>query len=112
MASSNANPFVTGIDWALSASHPRIDICDSLATIGMGGGRLKEPYPKGSVPSYPAHPQELCSLLPFVTEQPTEVRQEIYNQYERGGFAPFSVLANSFLVSMLGGVLLGSLAEN
>jgi hypothetical protein len=31
------NAFVSGMDWALSARHPRVDICDRLATIGMGG---------------------------------------------------------------------------
>lgn len=57
MAASQANPFVSGIDWALSGSHPKIDICDQLATIGMGGERLRDPYPVENVPSYPPHPQ-------------------------------------------------------
>jgi hypothetical protein len=109
MAASNANPYVTGIDWALSASHPRFDICDNLATIGMGGGRVREPYPKGSVPPYPAHPQELCSLLPFVPEITTETTAELVQMYEGGGTAPLTVLAREFLLLMLGAVLVGSL---
>jgi hypothetical protein len=74
LAASQANPFVTGVDWALSASHPKIDICDSLATIGMSGERLKEPYPKdGSVKIPPAHPHCLCNTRPFVGVKNTDV---------------------------------------
>jgi len=57
LISARLNPYVSGIDWALSASHPKMDICDQLATIGMGGGRLKEPYDLYGVPGYPPHPQ-------------------------------------------------------
>jgi len=58
-AASRANPFVSGMDWALSARHPKLDICDSLATIGMSGERLKDPYPLEDAPMVVAdsHPQ-------------------------------------------------------
>jgi hypothetical protein len=58
-AASRANPFVSGMDWRLSASHPKIDICDSLATINMAGERVKDPYPLDSAPMVVAdsHPQ-------------------------------------------------------
>lgn len=60
---SLANPFVIGIDWALSISHPKFDICDLLATIGMDGSRLKEAYPKDGAPMpiVDSHPQCLCN---------------------------------------------------
>jgi len=58
-AAATANPYVTGMDWALSASHPRIDICDDLATIGMSGERIRDPYPvdEAPIPIESSHPQ-------------------------------------------------------
>lgn len=56
-----SNPYARGIDWALSIAHPKADICDSLATIGMTGERLREPYSMGSAVLPPAHPHCLCS---------------------------------------------------
>lgn len=47
--SAQLNPFVTQVIWRLSASHPRIDICDALASQG--------PYDPDRVPPYPPHPQ-------------------------------------------------------
>lgn len=46
------NPFVNGVQWRLSASHPRIDICDDLARGGPNGDGI---YPLDQVPSVP-HP--------------------------------------------------------
>lgn len=77
-----ANPFVDGTDWRLSASHPRIDICDNLATLGMAGERRRAPYPNDSVPQYPAHPHELCILIPHVVEEPAAVAQMLGEQIE------------------------------
>lgn len=58
---STANPFVQHMQWRLSASHPRIDICDQYARGGPNGDGI---YPLGQVPPYPPHPHCLCSLLP------------------------------------------------
>jgi hypothetical protein len=63
-----ANPFVTGLDWALSLSHPKKDICDSLATLGMSGERLQPPYPVDTVSIPPAHPFCLCRAQPAVED--------------------------------------------
>lgn len=77
-----ANPYVVGTDWRLSARHPRIDICDELATLGMGGERLREPYPNDAVAVYPPHPHCLCSLLPAVTDSPAEVSRRLREAIE------------------------------
>lgn len=85
---SSANPYVRGMDWKLSARHPKIDICDKHATIGMNGKRLKDPYPINS--SYPrpvtdSHPQCLCTLVPY-TPPPSEITAQIratMKQYDR-----------------------------
>ncbi len=64
--SASSNPFVTGIDWALSGSHPKSDICDRLATIGMGGERLRSPYDPQEAPIVvqDSHPQCICNNRP------------------------------------------------
>lgn len=102
-----ANPYVTGEDWALSASHPRVDICDTHATIGMGGGRIKPAYPKGQgpIPFANSHPRCLCTLLPYVSESPDMVTarlREVYQQ-ERNNQPPQTVLSvRAMLVDMFG----------
>lgn len=58
---AQANPFVGGVQWRLSASHPKIDICDEYARGGPNGDGI---YPVDSVPTYPPHCHCLCSLLP------------------------------------------------
>jgi hypothetical protein len=65
-AAALANPYVAGMDWKLSPRHPKMDICDNLATIGMGGERLKDPYPLDSAPRVVAdsHPQCICVNVP------------------------------------------------
>lgn len=84
LLSARLNPYATGMDWALSASHPKMDICDQLATIGMGGGRLKEPYDLYSVPAYPAHPQDLCNLQTVVTATLAQVTEALRQMMESG----------------------------
>jgi hypothetical protein len=61
---STANPFVNHMQWRLSGSHPKIDICDQYARGGPNGDGI---YPLGEVPPYPPHPHCLCSLLPVPT---------------------------------------------
>lgn len=55
------NPFVVGIRWALSAAHPKFDVCDGYAKGGENGDGV---YPKDQVPTYPPHPHCLCNLQP------------------------------------------------
>lgn len=99
---SEANPFVQGMDWALSAQHPRIDICDSLATIGMGGERLRDPYPVDSAPHVveASHPQCICVNLPN-TGNEVETRNNLEDSYRRGESAPLTPLAVGFILGVL-----------
>ena len=60
------NPFVTGVRWNLSPSHPKVDICDEHASRDTGLGRGV--YRVRDVPRYPAHPHCLCNLAPVVAE--------------------------------------------
>lgn len=58
---SIANPFTTGIQWRLSSSHRCCDICDEYAQGGPNGDGI---YPPDQVPAYPAHPHDICTLVP------------------------------------------------
>ena len=64
---------VVGVQWLLSPSHPRPDICDYHAEVnayGMGAGV----YPKDAAPTIPAHPNCLCSKVPVYDEGQRKVR--------------------------------------
>lgn len=54
-ASSQANPFVETIKWALSLSHEEWD-CNCRANSEKDQGYGPGVYPKGQVPRYPDHP--------------------------------------------------------
>lgn len=56
------HPWVESMQWHLSGSHPRIDICNSLASGGLKGDGV---YPKGAVPAKP-HPQCFCFVVPVL----------------------------------------------
>lgn len=62
-------PWIDGMKWEVSGSHPRPDICDDLAeddSDGLGSGVYRPP----NVPNKP-HPQCLCHLI-TVTVQPED----------------------------------------
>lgn len=76
------NPFVEGVKWNLSGSHPRSDTCDSYAHEdhdGMGAGVFEA----GSAPGKP-HPQCFCYVT-AVTVSPelfvTNLLNGRYNKY-------------------------------
>lgn len=76
---SNANPFVRGIQWKLSPSHKCCDICDDYARGGIDGDGV---YPPNGVPTYPAHPHDLCTLLPVPVSNPAEVTNELLSEIQ------------------------------
>ena len=105
LAAANTNPFVTGMDFALSASHPRVDICDKLATIGMDGERLKEPYPKeeSPIPIKDTHPLCLCNLRPSVAQSIPQVIEQLRTEMRNRLIPPPNPVAFAALLrSMLG----------
>jgi len=75
---SAANPFVDSIKWQLSASHTRerctSGICDDNA---KGGKEADGVYPIDGVPQYPAHPHDMCTLVPVVTKDSGELVDEL-----------------------------------
>ena len=107
-AASRANPFVSGMDWRLSARHPKVDICDQLATIGMSGERIKDPYPLESAPMVVAssHPACLCANLPAVTESADDVIASLRAELQAAKPAPLTpVSATPFMRTLVGDYL-------
>lgn len=72
-------PGVKGMRWRLSLQHPKADNCDTNATSDsyeLGEGV----YPLDNVPTYPDHPNCMCTLVPAHKSR-EETRQDIYNKY-------------------------------
>jgi hypothetical protein len=111
---SLANPYVRGMDWKLSASHPKVDICDRLATIGMSGERIKEAYPLETAPQVvtSSHPQCLCTNIPATADNET-VTSEIKRLMEEESSPPYSTPANvlDFAIGILGAEMLFQIRE-
>lgn len=76
---AKVTPGTVGVRWRVSASKDDIDECTDNATrdeYGLGSGV----YPPSSVPNYPAHPNDKCSLLP-VTMDRAEFVAELIKKY-------------------------------
>lgn len=73
------------IRWRLSLQHPKADNCDSNAEANnheLGAGC----YPVDDVPTYPDHPNCMCTLVPEQKSR-DEVRAEIVGKYRAEAFA-------------------------
>jgi hypothetical protein len=68
------NPYVEGVKWNLSPSHPKVDICDDNASGGPDGNGV---YAVEDVPQYPAHPHCLCYLTAEVVKNLAEVTADL-----------------------------------
>lgn len=101
LISGQLNPYVTGTDWVLSGSHPKMDLCDQLATVDASGNRRKDPYPIGQFPAYPSHPQELCNLQNAVTKTPEQVTEELRAFMQAGDEPPLTPAADGALEETL-----------
>jgi hypothetical protein len=65
----------------LSGSHSKLDICDALAAGGPSGDGV---YPADQVPTYPAHPHDLCNLQPQVMGNPAAVTRQMRERIGKG----------------------------
>lgn len=77
IASAQGKPWITGLRWNLSSSHPKIDTCDNLAK-GSSKGLESGVYAPEDVPDKP-HPQCFCFTEP-ATLSPAEFERRL-----RGG---------------------------
>jgi hypothetical protein len=73
------NPYVTGLQWKLSHSHPGRDVCNDLAT-GHSRGMAAGVYRATQVPDKP-HPQCLCHTIPVVISE-----EDFQRGFLDGGF--------------------------
>ena len=80
IAMSEANPFVGGVRWVLSASHKEIDDCDQNARGGPNGDGI---YAPADVPRYPNHPHDLCTLSPQAAANIDDVVKDIRKRVRR-----------------------------
>jgi len=111
---SAANPFVDDIKWQLSASHTRercsSGICDDNAAGGKDGDGV---YAIDKVPQYPAHPHDMCVLIPVVNKDSAtlvkELRADIQAQNPRArelqGVFNMNWLTNALMNEGLGAVI-------
>lgn len=108
-AAGLGNPYVTGMDWALSIMHPKFDVCDRLATIGMNGERLRDPYPITSNPPIvvqSSHPQCICTnrLASGISTQ--QLVDYFRGMIETGAPPPVTVVGGyEFFVALVGFLL-------
>lgn len=70
------NPFVAGVQWNLSGSHPQADVCDSNAS-GSSGRLPAGVYRPSEVPPYPQHPNCLCFLSQYVHRKTASIVKEL-----------------------------------
>ena len=99
------NPFVEGIKWNLSGSHPRPDICDDYARGGPNGDGV---YPLNEVPNYPAHPHDMCYLTQVsIPADERESRLEALRDDVRSARAELVRLIGPLLVEQYTDLLLG-----
>lgn len=103
---SIANPFVGGIQWRLSASHTGRDICDENASGGPSGDGV---YAPDKLPQYPAHPHDLCSLLPVPVGNTADLVNELRAGIANGRRSPLQGLLNENW--MVQAILTGAIGE-
>lgn len=111
-AAGYANPLVDGWDWALSASHPKIDICDELATIDMSGNRIREPYPLDGAEPLPvrdSHPQCICVGRTFISQKLSDIIAKLRDDRRESKPAPVSPIDVLAFVRLLMGAYLAAI---
>lgn len=71
-------PWVLGMKWRISSSHPKPDICDQLAKGGTKGDGV---YPKTEVPKKP-HPHCFCWVTPETPSDEDFLDNLVAGQYD------------------------------
>lgn len=66
-------PWVTKVDWNLSKSHPKPDICNEV--------HAESPFPKDAVPARP-HPQCMCYITPATVSEDEFIDRFIAGDYD------------------------------
>lgn len=112
LAASRANPYVESQEWKLSPSHPKMDICDQLATLSMSGERLKPAYPIDGdvpIPIQDSHPQCICTSFAGELRPTDDVVNELRAMIGRGDPPPITPIDPWKFVKILLGAWLANL---
>lgn len=102
VVSAAMNPFVSGMKWNLSASHPRYDICDDLARGGPSGDGV---YLIENYPGRP-HPQCLCYSTNVLIGDPDAILDELRSDTQSAR-PRFVNLIGPLLITQFVNLLLG-----
>jgi hypothetical protein len=114
--SAQMNPYVSGIDICRSgAGDPLCPVCPQHASIDMGGGRVRDPYPMGDAPIPPFHPHDMCNVRPAVTDSPATVTQQLRAIMQEAQQDLYQVVtpanAQPFILELVGRSLMGLVAQ-
>jgi hypothetical protein len=77
---SAEKPWVSGVKWNLSRSHPKADLCDAIAG-DDGNGMGEGVFPPKDVPRKP-HPQCFCFVTPVVIDEDEFIDQLVAGTYD------------------------------
>lgn len=81
--SAYLNPYVGGIDIARSnRGDPDCPICPAHASIGLGGERVRDPYPIHSIALPIYHSQCMCTVIPVAMDSPATVTRRLQAMHE------------------------------
>jgi hypothetical protein len=112
---SYLNPYVNYYDVYRSArGDPKCKICPQHATIGIGGNRLRAPYPiEDSSGISPFHSHCLCTYTP-IAENPALTTERLRELIRTPGDLPPSITPVQFdaLISLMLGGLTGTLLND
>lgn len=111
--SAYLNPYVGGMDIARSATgDPNCPVCPRFATIGIGGGRVRDPYPVQSTPIPIFHPFCKCNTRGVVRDNPREITRRLRATMQ-SNVTPAVNPANrqALLIQMLGPRMMALLAQ-
>ena len=113
--SSYLNPYIDAVDIVRSSTGDnRCPICPIYASLGIGGGRNRPPYPLDAAPIPIFHPYCKCHTRGVVTDNPRVVTQRIRAIMQSGGSVTPSVnpaSKQSLLSQMLGNQMINLLAQ-
>lgn len=99
LVAAGANPFVVSMDYKLSPSHPKFDICDGFAA--------NSPYPveECPIPVEDTHPHCLCVVSPNVGDM-QDIIEQLRQEIADGATAIVNPLSlRRFLVRLLGAAI-------
>lgn len=97
LMSAHMNPFVNGVDWVLSGSHPKVDICDEYAA--------GSPYALADAPILPAHPMDLCHYRWRVIGEISDVIDQLREDYRLGSPVAVASATEGSLIWFVGPLL-------